>query len=294
MALDPKRVLKPARKLRKLLKNVPKQPSPEQVHDLRTNTRRLEAILAAISPDSTRKEKSLLRELAAIRKRAGKVRDMDVLTDFAARITADGEDNCKVRLIENLGAARKSHARKLHRAITKRSSGARSGLKSVSARLEKLLCADGKKKDCDPAEAPAQATASALKLESKLFEPAHLSRANLHPYRLRVKELHNVLRTGENDHNHDFVQALNSVKDSIGEWHDWEELLAIAKDVLDHGNCKLLRELKSTADRKYAEALAQAESMRKKYLRIDRHKNSRTNRKGVPEPAWMATTSLAA
>src|SRR5205814_4279439 len=94
--------------------------------------------------------------------------------------------------------------------------------------------------------------------------------------------------------NHEIVQALNSVKDSIGEWHDWEELLAIAKDVLDHGNCKLLRELKSTADRKYAEALAQAESMRKKYLRIDRHKNSRTNRKGVPEPTWMATTSLAA
>src|SRR5438874_13230525 len=93
--LDPKRVLKPTRKLRKLLKNMPKQPAPEQVHDLRTNTRRFEAILAAISPDSTRKEKSLLRELAAIRKRAGKVRDMDVLTDFAARITADGEDNCK-------------------------------------------------------------------------------------------------------------------------------------------------------------------------------------------------------
>jgi hypothetical protein len=199
-----------------------------------------------------------------------------------------------VRLIEHLGAARKNHARKLHRAITKRSGGARSGLKSVSARLEKLLCADGKKKDCDPAEAPAQATASALKLESKLFEPAHLSRANLHPYRLRVKELHNVLRTGENDHNHDFVQALNSVKDSIGEWHDWEELLAIAKDVLDHANCKLTRELKSTADRKYAGALAQAESMRKKYLRIDRHKNTRINRKGVPEPAWTATTSLAA
>lgn len=82
--LDPKRVLKPTRKLRKLLKNMPKQPAPEQVHDLRTNTRRFEAILAAVSPEAMQKEKNLLKDLAAIRKKAGKVRDIDVLTDYAA------------------------------------------------------------------------------------------------------------------------------------------------------------------------------------------------------------------
>jgi hypothetical protein len=87
-------------------------------------------------------------------------------------------------------------------------------------------------------------------LESKLFGPPRLSRKNLHPYRLKVKELHNVLRTGVNSTNHEFVETVNSVKDSIGEWHDWEELLAIAKKEFDHANCKLIRELKSTVDRK--------------------------------------------
>ena len=56
--LDPERVLKPTRKLRKLLKNMPKQPAPEQVHDLRTNTRRFEAILAAVSPEPCKKRKT--------------------------------------------------------------------------------------------------------------------------------------------------------------------------------------------------------------------------------------------
>ena len=103
-----------------------------------------------------------------------------------------------------------------------------------------------------------------------------------------------MLRVGENSANHDFLQSLNSVKDAIGEWHDWQELLAIAKHVLDHSNCKLVRDLKSTTDRKCAEALTQAEGMRKKYLRIDRGRKAGARKNGSPEPAWTATSSLAA
>lgn len=293
MALNPNRVLKPARKIRKLLKKMPKQPTPEQVHDLRTNTRRFEAVLAAISPQSLKRSKSLMQDLAAIRKKAGRVRDMDVLTSYVADLKVDGEEDCRVLLLQHLGAERKRDAQKLHRVVVKHADDTRHGLKRAATRLEKTLCADGSK-DCDPAEAPAQTTASALKLESKLFDPPRLSKANLHPYRLKVKELHNVLRTGENRANHDFVQELSSVKDAIGEWHDWEELLAIAKDALDHPNCKLMRQLKTTADRKYVEALTHAERMRKKYLRFDRGKKRGSNSNGVPEPAWTATSALAA
>jgi hypothetical protein len=50
----------------------------------------------------------------------------------------------------------------------------------------------------------------------------------------------------------DFVEALDSVKNAIGKWHDWEELVAIVKKVLSHGNCNLIRELKAISDKKYA------------------------------------------
>jgi hypothetical protein len=46
------------------------------------------------------------------------------------------EDNCRVRLIEHLGAERKNDAKKLHRAITSHANSVRSGLKSASAPRE--------------------------------------------------------------------------------------------------------------------------------------------------------------
>ncbi len=100
--LDPKRVHKPVKKLRNIVKQIPKQPSPEQVHDLRTNTRRPEAVVTALSLDTSRNVKDLLNDLFRVRKRAGKVRDMDVLTAYAASLH-DGEDqDCKVQLLEHL------------------------------------------------------------------------------------------------------------------------------------------------------------------------------------------------
>ena len=49
-----------------------------------------------------------------------------------------------------------------------------------------------------------------------------------------------------------FVDRLGQVKDSIGEWHDWEALVAIAKDVLDHGrNCGLIKNLLNVVENEF-------------------------------------------
>ena len=45
MALDRDRLLKPVKKLRKLISRIDNNSAPEQVHRLRTNTRRFEATL---------------------------------------------------------------------------------------------------------------------------------------------------------------------------------------------------------------------------------------------------------
>jgi CHAD domain-containing protein len=289
MSLDQDRLLKPARKLRKVLKNISKDPAPKLVHSLRTNTRRLEATLAAVSLNGLTGEKKLLKKVARIRKKAGKVQDMDVLTSFAAGLKSERENDCRVELLEHLGAERKRQAKKLHRTVTKQVRAVRTGLKRVSTELEEILCVDGNP-ECDPNQARGQAAASALKMESKLSDPPRLTRANLHPYRLKVKELHNVLRMAEKSDGEEFVESLNSVKDAIGEWHDWEELLAISKEILAHSNCKLLRELRTIAEQKYERALSQAESMRRKYLRTDARKRYGT----TTERAWKVTAGLAA
>src|SRR5882757_8954750 len=106
MPVDTARIEKPVRKVRKFLKKAPKSPTPDEIHDLRTNTRRLEATIHAFGLDSNGNEQQLLQELRRVHKRAGKIRDMDVLTEHGSTIHLDGEQNCLVQVLEHLGAER--------------------------------------------------------------------------------------------------------------------------------------------------------------------------------------------
>jgi CHAD domain-containing protein len=95
MALDRKLLLKPIKKLRKLIKKLDRQPDPDEVHDLRTSTRRFEAAFEALSLSERGVAKSVLKDLRRCRKRAGKVRDMDVLTRYASTVHLTGEEDCR-------------------------------------------------------------------------------------------------------------------------------------------------------------------------------------------------------
>jgi CHAD domain-containing protein len=77
MALDRKRIQKSARKLRKLLRKMPSPPAPEEVHSFRTNARRLETVLEAFSLDNTKDGAALSKQISKLRRRAGKVRDLN-------------------------------------------------------------------------------------------------------------------------------------------------------------------------------------------------------------------------
>src|SRR4026207_1585175 len=112
MSLDSNRLTKSVKKLRKFLKQASNTPRPEEVHSFRTHARRLEATLEALGLDSEDNGRRL-RDLVRLRKRAGKVRDMDVLTADALTVRLDDEQNCSVQLLEYLGAERYRQAKKL-------------------------------------------------------------------------------------------------------------------------------------------------------------------------------------
>lgn len=120
MALDPKKLDKPLVKLRKLVRNLSKMPTPDEVHDIRTNTRRVEATLEALQLSRTRKGRRALLAIAPIRKKAGDVRDMDVLTGFSATLSGNHDDPCLVRPLEHLGEERAGAASKLRKTVAKR------------------------------------------------------------------------------------------------------------------------------------------------------------------------------
>jgi CHAD domain-containing protein len=290
MALDVKRIAKTVRNLRKLVRKAPKRPTPENIHDLRTYTRRFEAAAAALKLDSRRNERRLLRDLARMRRRAGKIRDMDVLTSYSANVDASQHQDCLVQLLEYLGARRYRQTERLQQSMRKRRSALRRRLKRASARIEKVIAAEG---DSAAAQdgAPADATASAVKLSEELAVPVNLNKNNLHPYRLKVKELRYVLQISDSPDTRAFIDSLGEVKDAIGEWHDWEELIAIAADLDEHGpNCRLVQELRKISERKYEHALSLTNRMRKDYLRS----SSGTGKQGSPRKLRLAPPLLHA
>ncbi|PWU08593.1 MAG: hypothetical protein C5B51_07635 [Terriglobia bacterium] len=293
MALNQKRLVKPMKKLRRLFSKLDSDPVPEQVHDLRTNARRFEAAFQALALDDAGIPNSVLKDLARLRKRAGKVRDMDVLTEFAATIRPHDEEECHVRLLEHLGARRQKQARKLNADVRKLGPVLRKEIDRAASRTVKLLRANG---GGTADNIGATATATAVKLSAQLASPPRLNKTNLHPYRLKVKDLQNVLLMAEGPSRPRFVEDLGQVKDAIGEWHDYAELLAIASKILNHtGRCSLLADLKRTVESKYDEALALAVKLRETYL----DKGSRPNKKGpaaagTPRPpVWEAMAQLA-
>jgi CHAD domain-containing protein len=250
MALDPDALHKPVRRLRKLLKRMPKRPVPGDVHKMRTSTRRLEAALTALSMKPMR----ALGGLSRVRRAAGKVRDMDVLIHFASTVHPDGEDECSVQLLEHLGAQRRKHAKRLHAVVDKYRGSARKSLKKTEHQFDAVELGGPK------------AAAIAIGLEHELMQE-RLGRQSLHTYRLKVKQLRNTLRLAQAGDG-ELLDALTDVKDSIGEWHDWESLLAVAKDALDHGaKCGLLRTLKRTCDQRYQSALRKARALQRVKLK---------------------------
>ena len=270
------------RKLRKSLKRAPKNLTPEEVHKLRTRARRILALIAARSLPSLDRAK-LTKPLKRIRKRTGRVRDMDVLTSHLAALHSDTDASCRIQLLECLGAKRYRRADRLQSLLKKQGSDLRKGLR----RVVKSVAKETRSKR---GKSASKHSAQVLELTAGLGEPVQLTKANLHPYRLKVKELRDALRMAGGAQDSRFAEELARSKDAIGEWHDWEELIAIADKILGHGpQCPLLQELKAISRQKFDSALAIAEKLRTDYARAETGKGKRARTQPVVGKARQQT-----
>jgi CHAD domain-containing protein len=263
MAIEVEQVEKPIRKLRKFLKDWPADPSSEAVHKLRTQTRRLEAIIDAFMLEEAPEMRRLVKVMKPVRKAAGAVRDMDVLVADALTLSKEGTTEAVVRLVEHLGGMRMKSAGKLHKVVAGRRKEARRSLKACA---KAMATRAGSKKLAAGAALPAKAVGTAMSLAAQLSRWPRLNAGNIHPFRIEVKKLAYILQlAGEGDAK--FLDSLKETKDQVGEWHDWLELSAIAKDVLvERQDGATLRLIEETVNKKFKRALATANSLRAKYL----------------------------
>jgi CHAD domain-containing protein len=256
MNVDLERAGKPPRKLQKLLKKLPIDPAPETVHQLRTQTRKLEAILHALSPADEGTERRLLKILKPIRRAAGRVRDMDVLIAKTTKLSAHLQSDGVIRLVQHMAAIRDADATRLHRQVKRRRKKARSLLQSFRRDLKRL-------------QAPYQSGAPSSSprpqlLVQKLEHWPRLTPGNLHDFRKGVKELGYMLQLVP-DQDEGRLEAYAKVKDTAGDWHDWLQLKCLADSVLDpRDDAPMLNEIGSILQEKFHTALEVANSLRKR------------------------------
>ncbi|HEY2382514.1 MAG TPA: CHAD domain-containing protein [Terriglobia bacterium] len=296
MSFDVERVRKSSRRIHKFLKKNPKRPSSDAIHRLRTGVRSLETVFETLGLDSKKRIKRLLRDLKSVRKSAGKVRDMDVLTADALTLGQVQEQDCLVQLLEYLGAERNRYARKLRRLVAASGAQLRRDVKRNFKYTKKLL----EQAEENPAGSRAlpATLAKTFQLSSELTSEPRITKNNLHPYRIKVKELRDILQLAEGAADPRFLEMLGGVKDAIGEWHDWSVLAATAGDLLDHGpSCRLTRHLKEVVDSKFQRALLLTGQLREKYLSAAPRSNQKSRPAGkglMPAPIINAAASIAA
>jgi CHAD domain-containing protein len=89
-----------------------KESKSEDVHRFRTNSRRVEALLAELAPENGNKKK-LLKLLSKLRKRAGRVRDLDVQLVFLKNLRVPDRQNHRAQLLELLAEEHGRRSQKL-------------------------------------------------------------------------------------------------------------------------------------------------------------------------------------
>lgn len=263
---------------------------PETVHQLRTTVRRVETLLATTWPTSGRKEQKLLKQLDRLRRRAGKVRDLDVQIEALGSLRLESITRDRARVMAFLEKARaKREGRLLGAFQDEVDGGLHKRLRRTSARLQQE----------SPRPAHADATearflAAALdKFAALVKQRPTLSEGNLHDFRMDCKRVRYLAEmAGEGPKVSAVIEQLKRIQDSIGAWHDWLTLTATAESVLSRsGQVPLLSALRASTRSKYLEALRITADAKRVLLEM--RESQRQGGKPVSRAAQVAATPAA-
>jgi CHAD domain-containing protein len=208
-------------RLERDLRKLSAQQRPERVHSFRTNTRRLETLLEELVPRRSRNQKKLLKMLGAVRKRAGKLRDLDVQLAALRSLKIAQEPRRKTQLTQGLIELRTTHEKKLRKMLTRELlRETRRRLKKASKEVKHLRCRDP--------------LAVARDILTRATAPAGpLTEDVLHQYRIRVKRARYASEFAtRSTQSEQFTAQLKRLQDALGHWHDWLTLTHTATDLL--------------------------------------------------------------
>lgn len=265
---EPEPVRKALHELDRSLKSLSGDPGPKAVHKLRTAARRVEAVVAALAPADRKKSRRLVRSIEPLRKAAGSVRDMDVLIANARKLARHSAGGSLTRLIDLLQSARQQYAAELLRLLKRRQKTTQHYLREYSKLVASSLTPSSLYASTNgrPHQPHESMHAPAMDVVHELSEWPPLDAGNIHAFRLKVKQLRYILQL-DREADQRLVEALGQVQHRVGDWHDWQQLAEIAREILhpEH-NEALLARIDQTAKRRFDHALAAANTLRGRYL----------------------------
>ncbi len=280
MSIDPKRSREVFRKLERDLIKLSSKPPAESVHRFRTGTRRLQILLGELSSKLDRNEKKLLKLLSRIRKRAGKVRDLDVQSAALRSLKVPREPRRKTQLVNQLIELRGQQEKKLRKAVDETTvREIRKRLKRAARRFNPEACRD-----------PLAVARRMLQRLDSAAEP--LTEAVLHQYRILSKRARYAAEFATpSQEAEQFIAELKRIQDASGDWHDWLTLTQTANQNLgDVRESPLVAELHNVTGAKYRHAVAVLSQMRSK-RETDSH---RPVRPSVPAPVETSRKTASA
>src|SRR5579864_3705895 len=236
--------------LSKFVSKLPDGVTEKGVHRLRTTIRRVQGLVSFARPDLGKKQQKAMDELQVLRKRAGKVRDLDIQIGLLGSIGNRSASADRRALQDALKKKRARQADRLTAALKKVETS--KFLKRLERVTEKAVSGAP-----DNSGEPLQAAQNELAEMAEEYSSRQvLKPARLHELRIKLKLLrYRAELAAESEEQKEFIKKVKGVQDSIGEWHDWEMLAASAEEQFaDRINCALLIEIRSLLAARFSAA----------------------------------------
>jgi CHAD domain-containing protein len=246
MPIPPKRSRVIFQKLEQDLVKLSSKPRAQDVHRFRTGTRRLQILLGEFAPKLDRNQKKLLKLLTRIRKRAGKVRDLDVQLAALRSVKIPQEPRRKTQLVNRLIELRAQQEKKLKKAVDEDS------VREIRKRLKRAG------KDFKPG-ATRDPLAVARGMLARISRgEAPVTEALLHQYRILNKRARYAAEFAPPSREAEqFIAGLKRIQDALGDWHDWLTLTQTATEHLGEvRESPLVAELHNVTGAKFRHAVA--------------------------------------
>lgn len=271
MTLLRKRIGALAADLQKSISRLERDVSAKDVHRLRTTIRRLESFISFAHPEVGRKQQKAIDELGSLRKRAGKVRDLDVQIGLLGAIANGSTGADRRAMTEILKAKRERQAVRLSSEVRDlRHTKLFPRLEKISEKAGLVVHGQHQRSPLD------QARSEIIELARKTPPSQAMKARRLHELRISLKHIRYTAElAAESEAKQHMLEELKPVQDALGEWHDWETLVASAeKQFKGRVNCPLLMEMRALFSAKFSSATSAVGRLFAKHVPTEARKPS--------------------